>query len=375
MQPHNNILLLDALLESLTLTLARMPRELEEMWQRMPYGGPVVTRMVYLCAMMGRAQELAEEYLLNISERLEAMSAEEREERLLTDETNLGSLLYVNRKTKEVRQEQLRRALSPKEKGKTYSPRMQQVNDWIMKDARRLNILALFDSLLSSLVKTLEGIYLAEHKELSHVQDLRANDISIASASDSQKDTSYYDKIMRAVRCVESMPEHLVMATKVVGDMNTFVSFIVTDAFEIDYALRVADEYLRTLPFPFGTEAERSQPHPTEERRQEDRALAWKTHDAVIQTWQWWEEYFAQLSADNPQGVTMRKPKNVAEQYVSSIMSEHFEAFGNAYGCMLVLFHDAVTGNANNSTFSSIDGGVNVKDLFATPLPLSFGLS
>lgn len=213
---------------SISNQLINMPEQLDKLEKKMPYGGPAVPRMVYLCRSMEKAQQLAQEYWINKWWKGDHY-------RLERDELNLGTLLYAY-SSNELDRNFLMEELLKSRTGKPFLKKLQQVNLELRRKAKKERLISQIEASFVRLSQTMLHIYEDEHPELHHVDEL--NIMKMGRKPKPKKAISYYQRTLKTIQSFDLFKDDLEMSMEVFQEPSTFYCTFVSLSFDLDYAMK-----------------------------------------------------------------------------------------------------------------------------------------
>lgn len=222
--------LLDSMILSISNQLINLPEQLDKLETKMPYGGPAVPRLVYLCRSMEKAHQLAQKYWINKWWKGDPY-------RLERDELNLGTLLYaynsgeleINFYTRELLKNRTRT-------GKPFLKKLQQVNLELKRKAKKERLISQIGALFLRLSQVMMHIYEDEHPEIQHVDELKI--MKLARKPKPKKAISYYRRILETIQSINNFNDELELSMEVFQEPSTFYCALTSLSFDIDYAMK-----------------------------------------------------------------------------------------------------------------------------------------
>lgn len=220
--------LLDSMILSISNQLINMPEQLDKLEKKMPYGGPAVPRMVYLCRSMEKAHQLAQKYWINKWWKGDPY-------RLERDELNLGTLFYAYDSVELERNLYMEELLKSRT-GKPFLKRLQQVNLELKRKAKKERLISQINKAFLRLSQTMLRIYEEEHPELQHVDEL--NIMKMTRKPKPKKPISYYQSTLETIQSINNFNDELELSMEVFQEPSTFYCALTSLSFDMDYSMR-----------------------------------------------------------------------------------------------------------------------------------------
>lgn len=242
MPKEKSIELIDKLIDSINILLINLPKDLDTIWDKTPYGGPVYCKVFFLCRSMFRAYELLQDYQLD-------EWWKDDPSRLEKDELNLGTLLYVNQLTRDERTMKVAKFFEGKDTGKPFLKCIQDLNDNVCKDAGKIGIAIYLEQCYTVLANTLMDTYHTEHPGQKSLNMLRAKRIE-PPKSCPPKRGDYTRTLLNFMNWIDMLSFNFNGSISVFDSLETFTCTVNNFSFELDnlltdFILKHNDELVR----------------------------------------------------------------------------------------------------------------------------------
>lgn len=202
-----------------------------------PYGGYYVGKVIGLCNKLTRLKKLLDDYVgLKLWEK--------NPERKIVDETNFGTLVYIESKTRKERDKLLSKIMS-KNRDCCFVHEVSELNKVLCQKADSLNLFAFLNFHVNEIIDILNDLYLSENST-ENIRDLSSINVKIPCPEEAGiYEPDFFTDQYSLFESIESSKQ--LVSYLGLKDTSFTLSEIVELIYKTDNALRSLNE--RTLRF------------------------------------------------------------------------------------------------------------------------------